>query len=66
MHGQQNITTYTCLIQKVSPQKPEGREGDWKYGYTHSYYRNLTEVRGQPHDQSIYSRLKLKSLSHAE
>jgi hypothetical protein len=43
---------------KIFSPTPEGREGEWKYGYTHSYHRYLTEVRGQPHAQPIYPRLK--------
>ena len=52
--------------KKVSPQTPEGREGVWKYSYTHCYHRHLTEVRVQPHAQPIYLRLKLKSTSDTE
>lgn len=43
---------------QISSTTSEGREGEWKYGYTHSYHRHLTEVRGQPHAQPIYPRLK--------
>ena len=37
-------------------------EGEWKYGYTHSYHRHLTEVRVQPHAQPIYPRHALSTM----
>ena len=43
---------------KMSSPTPEGREGEWKYGYIHSYHRHLKEVRGQPHAQPTYPLLK--------
>ena len=52
------LTDINMFNTKSFPTNARRQGGEWKYGYTHSYNRHLTELRGQPHAQTIYPRLK--------